>query len=180
MWWYSELVFGRWLGYEGGGFVMGLDASPIGEAWKNFLSLCSERIQWADSHLWTRKKAFTKNPAILAPWSWASQLQNHEKQCLLLKPPSQWYICYSISNCKTPKRAPLKRLRTSKEGKCKEVNPWVICQVLTVSTVGSGRRASACSAGDPGLIPELGRSPGEGNGTPLQYFCLGNPMDKVA
>ena len=37
-------------------------------------------------------------------------------------------------------------------------------------------KASACSAGDPGLIPGLGRSPGEGNGDPLQYSCLENPM----
>ena len=42
---------------------------------------------------------------------------------------------------------------------------------------------SACSAGargDAGLIPGLGRSPGEGNGNPLQCFCLGNPMDRGA
>ena len=39
---------------------------------------------------------------------------------------------------------------------------------------------SACSAGDPGLIPGLGRSPGEGNGNPLQYSCLENPMDRGA
>ena len=38
-------------------------------------------------------------------------------------------------------------------------------------------KASACNAGDPGLIPGLGRSPGEGNGNPLQYSCLENPMD---
>ena len=31
---------------------------------------------------------------------------------------------------------------------------------------------------DVGLIPELGRLPGEGNGNPLQYSCLGNPMDR--
>ena len=36
---------------------------------------------------------------------------------------------------------------------------------------------SACSAGDPGSIPGLGRSPGEGNGNPLQYSCLENSMD---
>ena len=36
------------------------------------------------------------------------------------------------------------------------------------------------SAGDVGLIPGLGRSPGEGNGNPLQYSCLGNPMDREA
>ena len=33
---------------------------------------------------------------------------------------------------------------------------------------------------DPGLIPGLGRSPAEGNGNPLQYSCLGNPMDRGA
>ena len=36
------------------------------------------------------------------------------------------------------------------------------------------------NAGDPGLIPGSGRSPGEGNGNPLQYSCLGNPMDREA
>ena len=35
-------------------------------------------------------------------------------------------------------------------------------------------------AGDMGLIPESGRSPGEGNDNPLQYSCLGNPMDRGA
>ena len=38
-------------------------------------------------------------------------------------------------------------------------------------------KASAWNAGDPGSIPGLGRSPGEGNGNPLQYACLENPMD---
>ena len=41
-------------------------------------------------------------------------------------------------------------------------------------------KESACSAGDMGLIPEYGRSPGERNGNPLQYSCLGNPTDKEA
>ena len=38
-------------------------------------------------------------------------------------------------------------------------------------------KASACNAGDLGSIPESGRSPGEGNGNPLQYSCLENHMD---
>ena len=42
---------------------------------------------------------------------------------------------------------------------------------------GSGAKASVCSAGDPGVIPESGRSPGEGNGNPLQYSCLKNPVE---
>ena len=42
---------------------------------------------------------------------------------------------------------------------------------------GSNGKASACSVGDLGSIPGSGRSSGEGNGNPLQYSCLENPMD---
>ena len=42
---------------------------------------------------------------------------------------------------------------------------------------GSDGKASACNAGDLGLITGMGRSPGEGNGNPLQYSCLKNSMD---
>ena len=45
---------------------------------------------------------------------------------------------------------------------------------------GSDTKGSACNAGDLGLIPGSGRSPGEGNGNPLQYSCLENPMDRGA
>ena len=43
---------------------------------------------------------------------------------------------------------------------------------------GSDGKESACNVGDPGLIPGLGRSPGEGNGYPLQYSCLENSMNR--
>ena len=45
---------------------------------------------------------------------------------------------------------------------------------------GSAGKASAYNVGDPGSVPELGRSSGEGNGNPLQYSCLENPMDGEA
>ena len=45
---------------------------------------------------------------------------------------------------------------------------------------GSDGKESACNAGDPGSISELGRSPGEENGNPLQYSCLENSMDREA
>ena len=44
-------------------------------------------------------------------------------------------------------------------------------------------KESTCNAGatgDLGSIPRSGRSPGEGHGNPLQYYCLGNPMDRGA
>ena len=45
---------------------------------------------------------------------------------------------------------------------------------------GSESKESACNAGDLGSILELGRYPGEGNGKPIQYSCLENPMDRGA
>ena len=60
----------------------------------------------------------------------------------------------------------------SKEGLC--------CGFQLGFPGGSDGRASARSVGDPGLIPGLGRSPGEGNGNPLKYSCLENPMDRGA
>ena len=48
---------------------------------------------------------------------------------------------------------------------------------LAGSPGGSDGKASACSAGDPGSISGLGRSPGKGNGNPLQYSCLENSTD---
>ena len=45
---------------------------------------------------------------------------------------------------------------------------------------GSVVKKLPANAGDLGLIPGFGRSPGEGNGNPLQYSCLGNPIDRGA
>ena len=43
-----------------------------------------------------------------------------------------------------------------------------------------GGKESTCNAGDMGLIPGLGKSPGEWNGNPIQYSCLGNRIDRGA
>ena len=48
------------------------------------------------------------------------------------------------------------------------------------SVLGSDGKASVYNAGDLGSSPGLGRSPGEGKGNPLQYYCLENPMDRGA
>ena len=60
---------------------------------------------------------------------------------------------------------------------------FLTLMVLTYSLdfpCGSDSKAPAYNAGDPGSIPGLGRSPGEGNGNPIQYPCLENPMDQEA
>ena len=59
----------------------------------------------------------------------------------------------------------------------------IICLALERSVGfpgGSDGKASACNAGDPGSIPGLGRSPGEGSGNLLQYSYLENSMDRGA
>ena len=60
-----------------------------------------------------------------------------------------------------------------------------MCYFYNVETVWASQMApvvknSSANAGDPGSISVLGRSPGEGNGNPLQYSCLENPMDRGA
>ena len=59
------------------------------------------------------------------------------------------------------------------------LSEWIDCTQYYIYRMGfagcSADKQSTCNAGDPGLIPGLGRSPGEGIGYPLQYFCLENP-----
>ena len=58
------------------------------------------------------------------------------------------------------------------------INPILMEQLgFLHSSVG---KSSACNAGDPGSITGSERSPGEGNGNPVQYSCLENPMDRGA
>ena len=60
---------------------------------------------------------------------------------------------------------------------------WSISQVRSLNqnfSGGSDSKVSVYNVGDPGSIPGQGRSPGEGNGNPLQYYCLENPMDRGA
>jgi len=55
-----------------------------------------------------------------------------------------------------------------------------MCRILTLYGLPSGSvvKNPPANAGDPRLISGSGRSPGEGNGNPLQYFCLGDPTDR--
>ena len=57
---------------------------------------------------------------------------------------------------------------------------WNFIRAFQVVLVVKNLHANAGDVRDAGLIPGLGRSPGEGNGNPLQYSCLENPMDRGA
>ena len=61
-----------------------------------------------------------------------------------------------------------------------KIHKWMLKLVKSGGLVG---KEPACNAGDPrdmGSIPGSGRSPGRRNGNPPQYFCLQNPVDRVA
>ena len=94
--------------------------------------------------------------------------------------PHKMYLKFSVSaggcfllhlSCAKGDREEI--LQVASEVKC-------ITNIILGFPSGSDGKESACNAGDPGSIPGLGRSPGEGNGYPLQYSCLENPMDRGA
>ena len=69
-----------------------------------------------------------------------------------------------------------------KHSKCPSTHDWLKmwCIWKILGHYYFPGKESACNAGDPGSVPELGRSPGEGNGYPLQYSCLENSMERGA
>ena len=63
---------------------------------------------------------------------------------------------------------------------CRECGCKTLVYIVLITPCSSVGKESACKAEDPGLIPGLGRYPGEGNGKLLQYSRLENPMDRGA
>ena len=93
---------------------------------------------------------------------------------ILPRPPplGAWSLSYWTTHGDSPAFFP----NWFKKKKKREI--LVLCFFIIPG--GSNGKESAGNAGDPGLIPRLRRSPGEGNGNPFQHSCLGNPMDRGA
>ena len=97
-----------------------------------------------------------------------------KKTCLflILCPHFNWVIHFLILSCMTS-------FHTLVTNSLSDM-PFANIFSYLIGTSTSVSKESAGNAGHPGLIPGLGRSPGEGHGNPLQYSCLKNPMDKWA
>ena len=77
-------------------------------------------------------------------------------------------------------RAVLHNRRSHCDEQNKQIKVWFFFNEVVDFPGGSDGKASVYNAEDLGSIPGLGRSPGEGNGNPLQYYCLENPVDRGA
>ena len=97
-------------------------------------------------------------------------------------------LCYLCINVIQQIRHQLNCFMKDWDGSCRKrmMSSFVLRQKLLNQSFqvglpgGSDCKASVYNEGDPGSIPGPGRSPGEGNGNPLQYSCLENPMDRGA
>ena len=85
------------------------------------------------------------------------------------------YVCGALGHYPEEETGPLLLTNTSRH-----CSFWYIPVICWDFSSGTDSKESACNAEDPGSIPGLGRSPGEGNSNPLQYSCLENPMDRGA
>ena len=100
------------------------------------------------------------------------QLNTDYEVCNLAENLSQCYWCWDV----------VSKLNTCQKSSIKYIFLFIEISRLGIikcynTTGGSDGKVPAYNEGDLGSIPGLGRSPGEGNGTPLQYSCLENPMD---
>jgi len=107
---------------------------------------------------------------VTKSWTWLSYW--HLKNWALYKTkPNKWKVLYSSFQWRPLKarlKEPEKPIKRLPETKIKDYRFF---------PGGSDGKVSACNAGDPVSIPGSGRSPGGGNGNPLQYSCLENSMD---
>ena len=115
-------------------------------------------------------------PSILSPSAATTEFCN-------LEPSLRNKLSYTMnSQCtttreKTPLTASTEGLHAQqrpRSGRCEHIHGYIVSKYFPG---GSDGKASVYNTGDLGLIPGSGRSAGEGNGNPLQHYCLENPMD---
>ena len=93
--------------------------------------------------------------------------------------PTQWRWVWAISE-RCWRTGKLGMLQSMGVQWVRHNTNWTTTRTHVGFPGGSDCHKSACKAGDPGLIPGLGKSPGEGNGYPLQYSCMENFMNRTA
>ena len=103
-----------------------------------------------------------------------SRIQNGITSVDILQVGLQKFLTYQFSLYSTPLASLWVESETDQIKQTSKTPPFLSTQGFPG---GSEVKAPACNVGDLGSIPGWGRSPGEGNGNPLQYSCLENPLD---
>ena len=109
---------------------------------------------------------------------WLSSLRKETSNTYTICFIGQLRTSDEVNACRSPKTINSHKWRyhfKQVPGKCYSD---LRCYTLKLSPRWLSGKEPTCNAGDLGSIPGLGRSPGEGNGNPLQYPCLENPMDR--
>ena len=142
----------RWLQVKWSSSMRLFSQASSGEEWS--MGMCLAHRE-ALCHHWPEMTRPTQRSSLLFPWSHLGEWHHHP-----LGPQSRMLLLSTPSPTSIQSPSPDKHVFSIN-------NSWL-------------GKESACSAGDPGSIPGSGGSPGEGNGNPLQYSCLKNPMDRGA
>ena len=130
---------------------------PKKRDWEEFEAVDSG-VEWSEGCPYARPKLYFENDTFLCTWSLVA-----------------YFIDKTVHFCWTSAE-----YRACSVGKYTGLRIACMFSCVQGFPGGSKVKTSACSAGDLGLIPGSGRSPGEGNGNPLQYSWLENPMDRGA
>ena len=144
----------------------------------------------------SNKFSYTKKKKIhLWKWKWSCSVMSNSLQPMDCSPPSspvhgflqarilEWVAISTYERNKNHWTCREESLTTKTNKKHSEKHVWRKLETYIESQGfpgGSDSKESACNSGDLGSIPGSGRFPEEGNGNPLQYFCLKNPMDRGA
>ena len=147
----------------------------------NCLQICSQRMRGQSSRILSQpsnSSFVVLHTEIQCRVYWNKGPQPYFKNCLKHL-HSLYCLRVASSLHMEPRRAHAVHSRVTKWWK--EKPHWLATKSKIFDFPGGsvGKNPSA-SSGDTGFIPGLGRSPGEGNGNPLQYSCLGNSMDREA
>ena len=115
-------------------------------------------------------------------------MKSQSAKCKIETQETGWY---NLAQIQSPKNQQLWCPKSRRDRICLSFAFFCCCSIWALNELddaciywgfpgGSDSKESACIAGDPGSITRSGRYPGEGNGYPLQYFCLENSIDRGA